>query len=271
MFLVVELCGLSFRRDDWSPSNIVATALFGTVPAGALLSTDGEGPAVSPRASITWPGSLRREGWDIADDGLCAIFSGEIPQLVATQLHDVASDFLARHGWHSRHRRFVCHPGGAKVVTRSSMPSGSSKTPPGRGVGSVARLRNMSATTVLFRGSIACSPGRATGDRWERALMNRARPGFTAGLSGARQPVTALQWTLALVLLQRGVELAWAHSKHRTVASAGGFETDAEGYPFFVLLHAAWLASLAVFVPAAAPPVWPCSVSSCCFSWAGSG
>src|SRR5215468_2009643 len=29
LFLVVELCALAFRRDDWSKSNIVATALFG--------------------------------------------------------------------------------------------------------------------------------------------------------------------------------------------------------------------------------------------------
>jgi predicted naringenin-chalcone synthase len=33
-FLVVELCALSFRRDDWSNSVMVATALFG----------DGAGP-----------------------------------------------------------------------------------------------------------------------------------------------------------------------------------------------------------------------------------
>ncbi|HXC12943.1 MAG TPA: type III polyketide synthase, partial [Stellaceae bacterium] len=45
LFLVVELCALSFRGDDWSKSNIVATALFGDGAAGALLSTKGVGPA----------------------------------------------------------------------------------------------------------------------------------------------------------------------------------------------------------------------------------
>ena len=44
LFLVVELCALSFRRDDFSKSNIVATALFGDGAAGALLSTEGDGP-----------------------------------------------------------------------------------------------------------------------------------------------------------------------------------------------------------------------------------
>ena len=69
--------------------------------------------------------------------------------------------------------------------------------------------------------------------------------------------MTALQWTLALVLLQRGVELVWAHRNTVRLRRQGGVEADAEGYPFFILLHAGWLASLAVFVPAAAPPVWP--------------
>jgi methyltransferase len=69
--------------------------------------------------------------------------------------------------------------------------------------------------------------------------------------------VTALQWTLALVLLQRGVELAWAHRNTVGLRRQGGVEADAAGYPFFILLHTGWLASLAVFVPVAAPPVWP--------------
>src|SRR5947208_8022761 len=117
LFLVVELCALSFRRDDWSPSNVVATALFGDGAAGALLSTDGEGPAVIAAGEHTWPGSLDVMGWDIADDGLSAIFSREIPQLVATPLHDVASAFLGCHALTPGDiDRFVCHPGGTKVV-----------------------------------------------------------------------------------------------------------------------------------------------------------
>jgi methyltransferase len=69
--------------------------------------------------------------------------------------------------------------------------------------------------------------------------------------------VTVLHWTLALVLLQRFVELLWAHRNTVRLRQMGGVEADAEGYPYFVLLHAGWLLSLGLFVPAAAPPVWP--------------
>src|SRR6266853_1686451 len=182
LFLVVELCALSFRRDDWSKSNIVATALFGDGAAGALLSTDGTGPAIVAAGEHTWPGSLDVMGWDIADDGLSAIFSREIPQLVATQLHDVASDFLARHGLALGDiDLFVCHPGGAKVVAALEHAFGLGQ---GALVEAWSVLRdygNMSATTVLFVLDRMLAAARATGERWERALMNALGPGFTAG------------------------------------------------------------------------------------------
>ena len=68
--------------------------------------------------------------------------------------------------------------------------------------------------------------------------------------------MTVLHWTLGLVLLQRVVELVWAHRNTARLRQMGGVEADAEGYPYFVLLHAGWLASLALFIPASTSPVW---------------
>lgn len=59
---------------------------------------------------------------------------------------------------------------------------------------------------------------------------------------------------LALVALQRLGELALAARNTRRLRAAGAIELDASGYPLFVLLHAGWLGSLALFVPAAAAP-----------------
>jgi len=69
--------------------------------------------------------------------------------------------------------------------------------------------------------------------------------------------VTALYWTLILVALQRLIELARARSNTARLRRRGAVEADAGAYPFYVLLHASWLTSLAVFVPAATPPNWP--------------
>ncbi len=182
LFLVVELCALSFRRDDWSKSNIVATALFGDGAAAALLSTDGEGPAIAAAGEHTWPGSLDVMGWEVADDGLRAIFSRDIPNLVTTQLQGSASGFLADHGLAIEDiDRFVCHPGGAKVITALEHAFGLGQ---GALVEARAVLRdygNMSASTVMFVLDRMLAKAHATGARWERALMNALGPGFTAG------------------------------------------------------------------------------------------
>jgi len=182
LFLVVELCALSFRRDDWSKSNIVATALFGDGAAAALLSTEGEGPALVASGEHTWPGSLDVMGWEITDDGLKAIFSQDIPKLVTARFRDVASEFLARHGLAIDDIDcFICHPGGAKVIAALEHAFGLGQ---GALVEARAVLRdygNMSATTVMFVLERTLAKARATGARWERAMMNALGPGFTAG------------------------------------------------------------------------------------------
>jgi methyltransferase len=69
--------------------------------------------------------------------------------------------------------------------------------------------------------------------------------------------VTAFNWTVGLVALQRLLELAYARHNTVKLRRLGAAEADAAAYPFFVLLHASWLASLALFVPATTPPYWP--------------
>src|ERR1700758_175906 len=167
LFLTVELCALAFRRDDWSKSNIVATALFGDGAAGALLSTDGEGPAIVASGEHTWPDSLDVMGWGVADDGFSAIFSRDIPQLVTMQLRDVASDFLARNGLALGDiDRFVCHPGGAKVVTALERAFGLGQGALIDAWGVLRDYGNMSAATVLFVLERILSEARTTGERW---------------------------------------------------------------------------------------------------------
>jgi methyltransferase len=69
--------------------------------------------------------------------------------------------------------------------------------------------------------------------------------------------VTVLYWTICLVALQRLAELAWTRRNTARLRRLGAIEADAVGYPLFVLLHAAWLTSLALSAPAATRPCWP--------------
>lgn len=180
LLLVVELCALCFRRDDFTKSNIVATALFGDGAAAALISSEGEGARITGGGEYTWPDSLDVMGWDVTQEGLKAIFSRDIPELVTTKLHDVAVAFLAEHGLTLRDiDSFICHPGGAKVLDALEVAF---ELEPGTLVTSRDVLRdygNMSAATVMF------VLERAIGDSqpWRRALVSALGPGFTAGFT----------------------------------------------------------------------------------------
>jgi len=69
--------------------------------------------------------------------------------------------------------------------------------------------------------------------------------------------MSLLHIVLGVVVLQRLGELALAARNTRDLRAGGAVELDAGGYPFFVALHAAWLLSLALLVPASTPPSWP--------------
>jgi alkylresorcinol/alkylpyrone synthase len=176
LFLVVELCGLTFRVNDISKSNIIATALFGDGAAGALLGCGFEGPTVKAWGEHTWEDSLDVMGWKIGDDGLGVLFSRDIPNLVRTKLGDPAKAFLAGQGLTvSDIARHACHPGGAKVLDALEelygLPTGGLKT--ARDV--LRKNGNMSAATAMF--VLAETMKDDTPGDW---LMSALGPGFTA-------------------------------------------------------------------------------------------
>ena len=177
LFIVVELCALCFRHGDFTKSNLVATALFGDGAAAAVLSCDGEGPALLQGGEFTWPSSLDIMGWEVADDGLKAIFSRDIPALVQRDLRDATSDFLARHDLTIEDiRYFICHPGGAKVIDAIEEAFSLAHGALGFARDTLRDYGNMSAVTVLFVLERALRAGVAG-----KMLMTALGPGFTAG------------------------------------------------------------------------------------------
>lgn len=181
LFLVIELCALWFRRDDLTKSNIVATALFGDGAAAMILSTTANGPAVIASGEYTFPDTLDIMGWDVAEDGLRAIFSRDIPNLVETQLRSVLDPYLAQCGL-SREEIdvFLSHPGGTKVLDALESAFG---VEPGSLLDSRAILReygNMSAVTVLFVLERALREGALRNGSWRNVLLTAMGPGFTA-------------------------------------------------------------------------------------------
>jgi methyltransferase len=69
--------------------------------------------------------------------------------------------------------------------------------------------------------------------------------------------MTIFHAVLALVLAQRCFELLLARANTARLLQQGAVELDRASYKWLVMLHAGWLAALAVTVPAATPPRWP--------------
>jgi methyltransferase len=69
--------------------------------------------------------------------------------------------------------------------------------------------------------------------------------------------LSILYAVLGFVVAQRAAELGFAARNTARLREEGAVEVDARGYPWFVLLHGAWLASLFLLVPADAAPSWP--------------
>ncbi len=179
LVVIIELCTLTFRADEMSKSNIIATALFGDGAAAAVLSTCGKNAhgEIEFMGEHTWPGTVDIMGWRMDPQGFGAIFSRSIPELALHDLHPAADEFLSANSLSFADiGAYTFHPGGAKVIvaleTAFSLEQGSLVNE--RKI--LSGFGNMSAPTVLF----VLEQGLAenfTGRRFVSALG----PGFTAG------------------------------------------------------------------------------------------
>jgi alkylresorcinol/alkylpyrone synthase len=178
LFLVVELCGLTFRAHDMSKSNLVATALFGDGAAAALISTEGEGPRIAASGEHTFPGTLDVMGWRIEDDGFGVLFSRDIPAIIRASFRPALDGFLADSALaFDAIEEFLCHPGGAKVIEalEQVLDQRPGSFDLARQV--LRRYGNMSAATVMF---VLDAARRGPGGDRPRRLLSSLGPGFTA-------------------------------------------------------------------------------------------
>ena len=195
LFVAVELCSLTFQRNDFSHENFVATALFADGAAAVLLCgtaarsrLNGHGPlgldARAPKlqvvrsASRIRPDSLGIMGWDVNDDGLKVVFSRDIPRLVREWVGPEMEKFLASQGlgWRDiSHLAF--HPGGPKVLLSYEEELGlpASSLEAAREV--LADFGNMSSPTCLFVLERLLAQGVSPG---EKILVSALGPGFAA-------------------------------------------------------------------------------------------
>jgi alkylresorcinol/alkylpyrone synthase len=121
LLVSVELCSLTFQRDDLSGANIVATGLFGDGAAAVLVvgrERPARGPALLDTRSIFYRDTERAMGWDISEQGFRLVLSPDIPELIRTNLRRDVDSFLDDHGLRrSDIRYWMSHTGGPKILS----------------------------------------------------------------------------------------------------------------------------------------------------------
>ncbi len=193
LVVALELCSLTFIRNDLSKSNFVATALFGD-GCGALLMVGDEhpqaaagGPALRIEATdaVTWQDSLEVMGWEVTDAGLRVVFSKNIPRIVDRLARPAIAGFIARHGLSNKDiRHFLSHPGGAKVIEayRRALELDEAQIRSMREV--LSAYGNMSSATVFFVMEHFFASGSYRSGDW--ALATALGPGFFSEMLLAR-------------------------------------------------------------------------------------
>ena len=148
LLVAVEACTLLFRLDRLTKADIIATALFGDGAAALVLRAvdDDTRPEVGAGYQHMWPDSLNIMGWSVEETGLGVIFDRSIPDFATRELRPALDALVPGHA----PDRYVCHPGGAKVLValEHALNLQDGALDAERRV--LARAGNMSAPTVLF-------------------------------------------------------------------------------------------------------------------------
>ncbi|WP_210496487.1 type III polyketide synthase [Microvirga antarctica] len=190
LLVVIELCTLAFRMDTLSKANVVASALFGDGAAACCLTagpgrTQAVGLAqVTAAGEHTWPDTLDIMGWNVDPLGFGVVFAQAIPPFAREHVGPAVAAILGRSGLTiGEIDRFVCHPGGSKVITalESALDLAPGTLDHERAV--LETHGNMSAPTVLFVLERVIADGLPS-----RAVVNAMGPGFSTSLVVLESP-----------------------------------------------------------------------------------
>jgi alkylresorcinol/alkylpyrone synthase len=183
LLVTIELCSLALRHDELTKANIVATSLFGDGAAAVILRAgDGGTTQVENSGEHLWPDTLGIMGWSVDPEGFGVIFRRTIPEFITTHLNPAVVQILARMQLTPVDiDRYICHPGGAKVISALENALALSQGTLDHERQVIADYGNMSSPTILFVLEQARAKGLPA-----RSLLTALGPGFTASCVALR-------------------------------------------------------------------------------------
>ncbi len=118
--LAVELCSLTWQRDDLSTANLIATGLFGDGAAAVVVAganTGFDGPEILATRSVFYPQTENVMGWDISENGFRIVLSPEVATVIERRLAADVDSFVADQGLKRANiGSWIIHTGGPKIL-----------------------------------------------------------------------------------------------------------------------------------------------------------
>ena len=124
LLVAVELCSLTFLRNDYSKSNFIGSSLFADGIAAFIITGDNHTNKTKNEISYLatqsklYYDTLDVMGWEFMDTGFKVLFSHDIPTIISENIYADVTSFLDKHQLKlSDIKNFIFHPGGKKVLT----------------------------------------------------------------------------------------------------------------------------------------------------------
>ena len=124
LLVAVELCSLTFLRNDYSKSNFIGSSLFADGVAACLITGDHHVNKTKNKITFLanesklYYDSLDVMGWEFMDAGFKVLFSSDIPSIIHENVNNDITSFLDKHQLKvSDIKNFIFHPGGKKILT----------------------------------------------------------------------------------------------------------------------------------------------------------
>lgn len=153
VLLSVELCSLTWQRDDLSVANLISSGLFADGAAAVLVAGDNvqrRGPRIVASHSVFYPDTERVMGWDISEQGFKIVLSPDVPKVVKENLGRDVDGFLAAHGLtRDDIGSWIMHTGGPKVLEATADALGLGPQALEISWEALRRVGNLSSASVL--------------------------------------------------------------------------------------------------------------------------
>lgn len=153
VLLAVELCSLTWQRDDISVANLISSGLFGDGAAAVLVAGDAvprRGPRILDSQCVFYPDTEEVMGWDISEQGFKIVLSPDVPKVIRENLGRDVDGFLATHGLtRAAIGSWIMHTGGPKVLEATAEALGLTREALAVSWEALRRVGNLSSASVL--------------------------------------------------------------------------------------------------------------------------